>query len=93
MRSDIFAAGLWFFGVAGREMVGACLGYEYPGGDGSANWVLRRPGGRESRERRCSGEFRQRGLDQVDWTVECLNRGIHRFCRKVGMKYMRQQDK
>ena len=31
MRSDIFAADLWFLGVAGREIVRTCLCYEYPG--------------------------------------------------------------
>ena len=38
------------------------------------------------------GEFRQRGLDQVDLTVESLNLGAYAFYQRVGMKRVRQYD-
>jgi ribosomal protein S18 acetylase RimI-like enzyme len=96
MRSEIFAADLWFLGVAGREIVGACLCYEYPG----QGWVRQLGVAEPWRERglgtalllHAAGEFRQRGLDQVDLTVESLNPGAYAFYQRFGMKRVRQYD-
>jgi GNAT superfamily N-acetyltransferase len=96
MRADIFAADLWFLGIAGGEIVGACLCYEYPG----QGWVRQLGVAAPWRERGLGTalllhafcEFRQRGLDRVGLTVESLNPGSYTFYQKVGMKRVRQYD-
>jgi hypothetical protein len=92
-RADIFAADLWFLGLAGRGIVGACLCYEYRGQGWVRQLASRCPGGREAWGQRCSYSLLVNsgsgGLDQVDLPVECLNPGAYAFKQRVGMKRVR----
>ena len=96
MRSDIFAADLWFLGIAGGEIVGACLCYEYPGQGWvrqlgvAARWRGRGLG--TALLRHAFGELRLRGLATVGLAVESLNPGAYAFYQGVGMKRVRQYD-
>lgn len=96
MRPDIFEAGLWFLGIAGGQVVGACLCFEYPG----QGWV-RQLGVAESWRRKglgtalllhAFGEFRKRGISEVGLTVDSHNPRAYAFYQRVGMKRVRQYD-
>jgi ribosomal protein S18 acetylase RimI-like enzyme len=96
MRSDIFTAELWFLAIAGGEIVGTCLCYEYPG----QGWVRqlgvaapwRGRGLGTALLRHAFGEFWQRELATVGLAVESLNPGAYAFYQRAGMKRVRQYD-
>ena len=96
MRPDTFEADLWFLGIAGEQVVGACLCLEYPG----QGWV-RQLGVTETYRKKglgtalllhAFGEFRQRGLSEVGLTVDSDNPRAFTFYQRVGMKRVRQYD-
>ena len=96
MRPDTFAADLWFLGIAGEQVVGACLCLEYPG----QGWV-RQLGVAETSRRKglgtalllhAFGEFNKRGFSEVGLTVDSDNPRAFTFYQRVGMKRIRQYD-
>jgi len=96
MRPDTFEADLWFLGIAGEQVVGACLCLEYPG----QGWV-RQLGVAETYRRKglgaalllhAFGEFRKRGFSEVGLTVDSDNPRAFTFYQRVGMKRVRQYD-
>jgi ribosomal protein S18 acetylase RimI-like enzyme len=96
MRPEIFEADLWFLGIAGEQVVGACLCLEYPG----QGWV-RQLGVAETYRRKglgtalllhAFGEFNKRGFSEVGLTVESDNPRAFTFYQRVGMKRVRQYD-
>jgi GNAT superfamily N-acetyltransferase len=96
MRPDIFEADLWFLGVAGEQVVGACLCFEYPG----QGWVRqlcvaeswRRKGLGTALLLHAFGEFRKRRISEVGLTVDSHNPRAFNFYQRVGMKRIRQYD-
>jgi mycothiol synthase len=96
MRPDVFDADLWFLGIAGEQVVGACLCLEYPG----QGWV-RQLGVAETYRRKglgaalllhAFGEFSKRGFSEVGLTVDSDNPRAFTFYQRVGMKRVRQYD-
>jgi GNAT superfamily N-acetyltransferase len=94
MRSDIFQPGLWFLAIAGGEIVGACLCFEYP----DLGWV-RQLGVAEAWRRKglgralllhAFGEFQRRGFHKVGLTVASNNPDAHAFYATVSMEPLRR---
>jgi ribosomal protein S18 acetylase RimI-like enzyme len=96
MRPDIFEADLWFLGMSGKDIVGACLCFEYP----EYGWVRqlgvaeswRRKGLGTALLRHTFGEFKRRGYDRVGLAVESGNPRAYSFYQKIGMQRVRQYD-
>ncbi len=98
LRPDIFKPELWFLAMRGKEMVGACLSYEYTGSD--LGWVrqlgvlesMRRTGLGSALLRTAFIEFYKRGFKKVGLAVESDNLRAIRFYEGVGMKQIRRLD-
>ncbi len=96
MRSDLFDPALWFLAVAGEEVVGVSLAFNYPSG----GWV-RQLGVLESWRRQGIGaallqhtfrEFKERGVEKVGLSVESERPDAFEFYKQVGMHKVRQYD-
>jgi ribosomal protein S18 acetylase RimI-like enzyme len=95
-RSDIFDPELWFLAMAGQEMVGACLCFDYPSG----GWVRqlgvakewRRQGIGQALLQHTFRVFQERGASNVGLTVESERPDAVQFYLEVGMRQVRQYD-
>lgn len=96
MRPDTFKPDLWVLALEGEEIVGACLGFEYPEG----GWVRqlgvspawRGKGLGAALLLNAFAEFKRRGFEQVGLVVESDNPTAMQFYQKVGMYCKRQYD-
>ena len=79
MRPDTFAADLWFLGIAGEQVVGACLCLEYPG----QGWV---------RQLGVAETSRRKGLGTALLLHAFGEFRAFTFYQRVGMKRIRQYD-
>ncbi|MBN1149336.1 MAG: GNAT family N-acetyltransferase [Anaerolineales bacterium] len=94
LRSDIFDPTLWFLALDGQEIVGACLGFEYPG----SGWVRQLAVTERWRGRglgsalllHAFGEFRQRGFTKAGLGVAADNPNAYSLYEKVGMRRVRE---
>ena len=98
LRPEIFKPELWFLAMKDKELVGACLSYEYSESD--QGWVrqlgvlesMRRTGLGSALLRSAYVEFYKRGLKKVGLAVESDNLRAIRFYENVGMKQIRRFD-
>jgi mycothiol synthase len=96
MRPELFDPSLWFLATAKHEIVGACLGLEYPG----IGWVRQlavwpawqRKGIGAALLRQAFSAFRERGFEHVGLVVESRRPNAYTFYRSVGMYPRRQYD-
>ena len=95
LRKDIFKPELWFVAMRGKEMVGACLCYEYS--ESNQGWVrqlgvlesVRRTGLGSALLRHAFLEFHKRGFKKTGLAVESENQRAIQFYENVGMKQTR----
>ena len=95
LREDIFKPELWFLAMRGKEMVGACLCYEYSESD--QGWVrqlgvlesVRRTGLGSALLHHAFSEYYKRGFMKVGLAVESKNQRAIHFYKNVGMKQTR----
>jgi mycothiol synthase len=91
LRADIFRPELWFLAMQGKDMVGACLCYEYS--DSDQGWVrqlgvldsVRRTGLGSALLHHAFLEFYKRGFKKVGLAVESENQRAIHFYENVGM--------
>lgn len=94
--AHLFDPGLWFLAFGGGELVGACLGFAYPG----TGWVRqlgvlenwRRKGLGKALLQQAFGEFYRRGFKKVGLSVESFRPEAYLFYQQVGMRTARQYD-
>jgi mycothiol synthase len=96
LRTDIFDETLWFLALAGKEIAGACLCFEYPG----LGWVRelgvhnawRGQGLGTALLLHAFGQFRQRGFERVGLFVESARPGAQALYTRVDLRTVRQYD-
>ena len=96
MRKDLFDPEIWFLAIADDEIVGVCLGVEYP----NEGWVRqlavaadwRRRGLGTALLRQAFVVFRQRGLAKVGLAVDGANSNACRFYEDLGMSAKRHYE-
>ena len=96
MREDLFDPEIWFLAIADGDIVGVCLGVEYPG----EGWVRqlavatewRRRGLGTALLRQAFLVFRQRGLAKVGLAVDSANSKALRFYEDLGMSAKRHYE-
>jgi GNAT superfamily N-acetyltransferase len=96
MRPGTLKPDIWFLALAGEELVGACLCFEYP----QLGWV-RQLGVAEQWRRQGIGaallhhafaEFKKRGFNKVGLAVESKRPNAYLFYQSIGMRQARQFD-